>query len=132
ESQRQYVVGVVRSGGDVEVGGDTGKAAGKARREQQSGFDRDIAPSQSRLCASQNLGRDDVWLNRSIRRFGTPRPEGERSICAANRVRGDAPTIGLTPSPQPSPASGRGSALPSRKRHPSPDLLRKSTSPLRG
>ncbi len=36
---------------------------------------------------------------------------GERSICAANRVRGHALTIDLNPSPRPSP-NGRGSPLP--------------------
>src|SRR6185437_4973843 len=62
-----------------------------------------------------DLKRDDVRSNRPIRRFGTPLPEGERSICAANRVRGSVPMTDLSPSPRPSP-KGEGARCRCRYR----------------
>ena len=45
------------------------------------------------------LKTNDFWLNRFGRGLSSPLPGGERSICAANRVRGAAPTIDRNPSP---------------------------------
>jgi hypothetical protein len=61
------------------------------------------------------LEQDGFKLNRCP----SPLPSGERSICAANRVRGVAPTIDRNPSPGAEPVPGRRET-PIRVRRPLP------------